>query len=78
MDHTASASRAEQWLVQGEAVSSGAVTSHIAGDPNVTEVGRLAKDVVVLSMSPDRAALLGTQFVGCLVIERNRDLVPPS
>jgi hypothetical protein len=67
-----------QWLVQGGDVASGSLFNHIAGDPNVRQIQRVAPDIVVLSMSPDHAARLRTRFGSRLVIEPNRDLIPPA
>jgi hypothetical protein len=66
-----------QWLVQGNDVANGSLSSHIAGDPHVVELRRIASDVVVLAMPPDRAAGLRARFGNRLVIEPNRDLIPP-
>lgn len=71
------ASRSDQWLVQGNDVATGSLIDHIASDPNIRQLQRIATDVVVLSMSPDRAAQLRTQFGNRLVIEKNKDLIPP-
>jgi hypothetical protein len=43
----------------------------------VRQIQRVAPDIVVLSMSPDHAARLQTRFGNRLVIEPNRDLIPP-
>jgi hypothetical protein len=51
--------------------------NHIAGDPNVHQIQRVAPDIVILSMSPDHAARLQTRFGNRLVIEPNRDLISP-
>ena len=77
MSPTDDASASRQWLVQGDDVASGSLFNHIAGDPNVRQVQRVAPDIVILSMSPDQVARLQTQFGSRLVIEPNRDLIPP-
>ena len=77
MSPTDDVSVSRQWLVQGDDVASGSLFNHIAGDPNVHQIQRVAPDIVVLSMSPDHAARLQTRFGNRLVIEPNRDLIPP-
>ena len=52
MSPTDDASVSLQWSVQGDDVASGSLFNHIAGDPNVRQIQRVAPDIVVLSMSP--------------------------
>jgi hypothetical protein len=68
---------AGQWLIQGNDVANGSLSSHIAGDPQVVQLRRIASDVVVLAMPADRAAELRARFGNRLVIEPNSELIPP-
>ena len=64
-----------QWIVQGADVASGRLMDHVnktAGE--ITPVRQIAKDVVVLSMSPEHADNLKKQFGTQLVVERDADL----
>ena len=49
---------AKQWIVQGDAVSSGKLAERIAADPEIRSIRHIARDMVVLAMPPDRAELL--------------------
>ncbi len=75
---TPDASAPQQWLVQGNDVATGSLLDHIAHEPDVEQIQRLAPDVVLLSMSADGAAKLRARFGGRLLIEPNSDLIPPS
>lgn len=68
---------AREWLAQGDAVSSGSLFDHIAKEPGVKPLQRVAPDTVVLSMSSTAAAGLRTVFGRRLVIEPNSSLTPP-
>ena len=68
---------ATEWLAQGDAVTTGSLFDHIAQEPDVKQVQRVAPDMVVLSMPPTAAARLRTAFGQRLVIEPNNDLTPP-
>jgi hypothetical protein len=68
---------AREWLVQGDAVTTGSLFDHIAQEPEVKHVQRIAPDMVVLSMPSTAVARLRTVFGQRLVIEPNNDLTPP-
>ena len=68
---------ATEWLAQGDAVSTGLLFDHIAQDPDVMPLERVAPDMVVLSMSPTAAEGLRTVFGQRLVLEPNDTLIPP-
>ena len=68
---------AREWLAQGDAVSTGSLFDHIAREPGVESLQRVAPDTVVLSMSSTAAAELRTVFGQRLVIEPNNTLTPP-
>lgn len=74
MSGTPVARRPVRWIVQGEEVSLGQLAKRISADPEISEVGRIAPDVVVLSMSGERAEQLRDEFGERLVIERDADL----
>jgi hypothetical protein len=76
MGPTSNASTPEQWLVQGDDVASGSLSDHIAGDPDVRQIARIAPDIVVLSMPGNHVKRLKDRF-SRLVIEPNEDLIPP-
>ena len=61
------------WMVQGTAVSSGALLEHVQADPDVREVRRIAPDVVVLSMTAASAERLKAEFAD-LIVEPDADL----
>jgi len=63
-----------RWIVQGKAVTSGALAKHIEGDSEVLQLSRIAPDVVVLAMSEDRARRLGSELPG-LLIDPDADLI---
>ena len=62
-----------RWMVQGTAVSSGALLKHVQTAPDVHEVRRIAPDVVVLSMTAASAERLKAEFAD-LIIEPDADL----
>jgi len=66
--------RAERWIVQGDDVASGRLGERIKSDSEITQVSQVAKDVVVLTMSAERAELLKREFGTELTIERDGDL----
>lgn len=68
---------AREWLVQGDAVATGSLFDHIAQEPDVKNVQRVAPDIVVLSMPSTAVARLRMVFGQRLVIEPNNDLIPP-
>lgn len=68
------ARRPDRWIVQGKEVSSGQLANRIRADSEIKEVGRIAPDVVVLSMSAERAEQLRHEFGEQLVIEPDADL----
>jgi hypothetical protein len=76
MARTTDACAAKQWLVQGDDVASGALSDHIASVPDVRQMARIAPDIVVLSMPGDHVKRLRDRF-SRLVIEPNKDLIPP-
>ena len=63
-------------LVQGEAVTSGRLENFIKSNPDIhiPPDGKVAADVVVLMMSPERAELLKTEFGDELIVEPNADV----
>lgn len=61
------------WLVQGPEVASGAVGRRLDADPQVHEIRHIARDVLRVTMTPDRAARLKTEFGG-LVVEPDAGL----
>ena len=67
--------QSNRWIVQGEAVLSGALARHIEADPDVQRVAQIAPDVVVLTMTADRAQRLGLEVRG-LIIEADTELEP--
>ena len=66
--------RTGQWIVQGEGVSSGALAELVDQSVDIHEVRRVARDVVVLSMSDESAQQLQGEFGAHLVVERDADL----
>lgn len=67
----------KEWLAQGDAVVTGSLFDHIAQEPGVKSLQRVAPDTVVLSMSSKAAGELRTVFGQRLVIEPNDNLTPP-
>ena len=61
------------WMVQGPAVSSGALLKHLQADPDVSQVRRIAPDMLVLSMNVASAERLKAEFVD-LNVEPDADL----
>ncbi len=76
------APRVERWIVQGNGVVSGRLRDRIKSDSGITEIRQVARDVIVLSMSVERADQLKREFGPELTIERDVDLKlnvdPPS
>ena len=74
--------RQERWIVQGADVASGKLRDRIKSDSAITQVSQVARDVVVLAMSAERADQLKREFGAQLTIERDADLTlnvgPPS
>jgi hypothetical protein len=68
------ARRPVRWIVQGKEVSLGQLAERVKLDSEITEVRRIAPDVVVLSMSAQKAGELRDEFGEQLVIERDADL----
>jgi hypothetical protein len=64
----------QRWIVQGDEVASGRLRDHIKSDSEITQVRQVARDVVVLAMSPERAAKLKGEFGARLSVERDQDL----
>ena len=69
---------AREWLVQGDMVTIQSLFDHIAQEPDVNNVQRIAPDTVVLSMPPAVVARLRMVFGSRLVIEPNNDIALPS
>jgi|tagenome__1003787_1003787.scaffolds.fasta_scaffold20892704_2 hypothetical protein len=63
-----------QYIVQGADVASGRLMEHVKADEAITPVRQIAKDVLVLSMTPERADQLKQHFGAQLVVERDADL----
>jgi hypothetical protein len=74
MSGTPNGSCPVRWIVQGTGVSSGRLAERIRWDPEITEGRRIASDVVVLLMSPQKARELRNEFAEQLVIELDADL----
>jgi hypothetical protein len=74
MSGTPISPRPDLWIVQGDEVSSGRLAKRIETDSGIERVRQIAPDVVVLSMSPERARRLKAEFGKRLVIERDADL----
>ena len=66
--------RAQRWIVQGDDVASGKLQDRIKSDLEITQVRQVARDVVVLAMSVERADQLKREFGAQLNIERDADL----
>ena len=66
--------RAERWIVQGDGVASGRLRDRIKSDSQITQVRQVARDIVVLAMSEERAQKLKSEFGAQLIIERDADL----
>ena len=64
----------DRWIVQGDEVSSGRLGERIKSDPEIKQVSRVAADVVVLSMSFERAEKLKAEFGEGIRIEPDLDL----
>jgi len=79
---TTTTSRPERWIVQGDGVASGKLRDRIKSDSAITQLSQVARDVVVLAMSVERADQLKREFGAQLTIERDVDLTlnvgPPS
>jgi hypothetical protein len=63
----------KEWIVQGPAVSSGALAEHIATEADIQQLRQIAPDVVILAMTPSRAELLKAKFIG-LTMASDEDL----
>jgi hypothetical protein len=66
----------ENWLAQGDAVTSGALLQAVAGDPGVRIVNRVASDILLLDMTARRAEELKARFGPALIIEPDRPVNP--
>jgi hypothetical protein len=66
--------RQERWIVQGDDVASGKLRDRIKSDPAITQLRQVARDVVILAMSAERADQLKREFGAQLIIERDEDL----
>jgi len=64
----------ERWIVQGDDVASGKLRDRIKSDSAITQLSQVARDVVVLAMSAERADQLKREFGAQLTIERDEDL----
>ena len=63
-----------RWIVQGDGVASGRLAEHLKTDSEITQVKRVARDVVVLAMPSEHAERLKKEFGDQLVIEPDVDL----
>lgn len=63
-----------QYIVQGADVASGRLMEHVKTDQEIRPVRQIAKDVLVLAMTPERADQLKKHFGSQLVVERDADL----
>lgn len=63
-----------KWLVQGPAVASGEVAAELLHDQSMLLVKRIAKDVVLLEMTPALAKQLKTRFGPTLIVERDEPI----
>jgi hypothetical protein len=66
--------RQERWIVQGDDVASGKLRDRIKSDSAITQLSQVARDVVVLAMSAERADQLKREFGAKLTVERDEDL----
>jgi hypothetical protein len=66
----------ENWLVQGPAVTSGALMQAVAGDQAVRLLNRVASDTLLLEMTASRAEQLKARFGPALIIEPDQPLNP--
>jgi hypothetical protein len=62
------------WLVQGEAVKSGALLQQAAGHRDVRLVKQIASDVVLVEMTAARARQFTARFGPDLIVERDRPI----
>lgn len=65
---------ANGWVVQGDGVASGRLAERLRTDPEITQLKQVARDVVVLAMTAERAERLRKEFGDQLVIEPDVDL----
>lgn len=65
---------ANGWVVQGDGVASGRLAERLKTDPEITQLKQVARDVVVLAMTSERADRLKKEFGDQLVIEPDVDL----
>jgi len=66
----------QEYIVQGEPVTSGQLADHLTREPNVKnvkQVGQIAPDVVILSMTKTQADHLRSTF-STIVVEPNAPL----
>jgi len=63
----------QEFIVQGEPVTSGQLADHLSREPNVKQVGQVAPDVVILSMTKTQADHLRSKF-STIVVEPNAPL----
>jgi hypothetical protein len=64
----------DQWIVQGDDVASGRLLDRIKADLEITLVRQVAKDIVVLAMTSERADRLKKEFGARLIIELDASL----
>jgi hypothetical protein len=65
------------WIVQGPAVANGDVSALVNADPHISEHRRVADDVVVLSMSDERAKTFKSEVGPSTLIEQDQDIPDP-
>ena len=58
----------DRWIVQGDDVASGQLRKRIKTDPEIKQIRQVARDVVVLAMSAERAEKLKNEFGAQLII----------
>ncbi|MDR2015453.1 MAG: hypothetical protein LBP99_07540 [Azoarcus sp.] len=66
--------RQDQWIVQGDDVASGQLMEIVKTDAEIRPVRQIAKDILVLGMSPERADRLRKEFGARLIVERDGGL----
>lgn len=67
----------QEFLVQGSIVASGQFNEFMRGEPDIKPISQIARDVVTVEMTPQRAEALKQQFDG-LVVEQNAPLAEPE
>jgi hypothetical protein len=64
----------DQWIAQGDDVASGRLLDRVNADLEIKLVRQVAKDIVVLAMTSERADSLKREFGARLIIEPDASL----